>query len=61
MLLTPRTFQLAQNRDKNSSELGSPFLRLLPSPSEEVKQYQHIKKMLLVHQTGTVKVGEIVR
>lgn len=61
MLFTPRAFQLAQKADRNPEESVSPFLRLSPTPDELRAAAVHARKMLLVHQTGAVKVGELIR
>ncbi|KAI9769938.1 MAG: hypothetical protein M1840_003647 [Geoglossum simile] len=49
MLVTPRTYELARIPDKG---LG---------PFHSLTARRCAKKMLLVHQTGSVKVGEVVR
>ncbi|KAF2396228.1 DUF676-domain-containing protein [Trichodelitschia bisporula] len=61
MLLTPRTFELAQYPDKGSSRLNSPFIKCAPSWHEQRAARKHAEKMLLLHQTGVVKVGDVVR
>ena len=61
MLLTPRAYHLSQDPDKGSSALGSPFIKCSPSLREQKAASRHFYQMLLVHQTGSVKVGEVVR
>jgi len=61
MLLTPRVYQLSQDPDKDSSALGTPFIKCSPSLQEQKAASRHFYQMLLVHQTGSVKVGEVVR
>ncbi|KAJ4994056.1 lipase ROG1 [Stagonosporopsis vannaccii] len=57
MLLTPRTYSLAQT----DSRPGASYLLLTPSQREIQAEAQRARKMLLLHQTGSVKVGEVVR
>ena len=57
MLLTPRTYSLAQT----DTRPGTSYLLLSPSQKELRTQEQRARRMLLLHQTGTVKVGEVVR
>jgi hypothetical protein len=61
MLLHPRIYRLAQTPDRDTDVAASPFLRLLPSPDEHLAELKRAKNMLLVHQTGSVRVGEVVR
>jgi hypothetical protein len=61
MLLTARSYQLASTPDKDSDTLASPYPRWSPSWKERLAAQKHARKMLLVHQTGSVKVGEVVR
>jgi hypothetical protein len=64
MLLTPRSYTQSQIPDTNES---SPVTRELPffqqtrRPYEERALRIEAHKMLLVHQAGTVKIGEVVR
>ncbi|KAI9782577.1 MAG: hypothetical protein M1839_004821 [Geoglossum umbratile] len=53
MLLTPRTYELAQIPDRGLERSSAAFGNLAAR--------RCAKKMLLVHQTGSVKVGEVVR
>lgn len=57
MLLTPRTYSLAQT----DSRPGASYFLLTPSQREIQAEAQRARKMLLLHQTGSVKVGEVVR
>src|ERR1700761_5317083 len=61
MLFHPRIARLARTPDKSQSEPSSPYLQLLTSQSDEYAAQKHAKNMLLVHQTSSVKVGEIIR
>ncbi|OJD28683.1 uncharacterized protein BKCO1_1200001 [Diplodia corticola] len=61
MLLQPRAYQLAQVPDRNTSQQASPFLQWTPTRREKLLHERTARSMLLVHQAGSVKVGEIVR
>jgi hypothetical protein len=62
MLLTPRTYLLAQTPDAGSTRPEpSFFLCGTPSRKQLAAEQRRARKMLLVHQTGTVRVGEVVR
>lgn len=57
MLLSPRTYSLAQS----DTRPGASYLLLTQSQKEICAEEQRARKMLLLHQTGSVKVGEVVR
>ena len=66
MLVTPRTYQLSQAPDKGSSPAGSgKFVSTNSAEAagwwESSRDLRHVERMLLVHQTGSVRVGEVVR
>ncbi|PGH22984.1 hypothetical protein AJ80_02899 [Polytolypa hystricis UAMH7299] len=66
MLITPRAYQLSQSPNRGSSpSSGSAALASYPSLttgwSVEPAEYSRAAKMLLVHQVGTVRVGQVVR
>jgi hypothetical protein len=61
MLLTPRTYSLAQTADESHKRPESSYLFLTESQKERQEQEQRALKMLLLHQKGSVKVGEVVR
>ncbi|KAF2097349.1 DUF676-domain-containing protein [Rhizodiscina lignyota] len=63
MLLTPRVVQLAEVPDRGATRLGenSPYIRWRPSLRERAEATRKALSMLLVHQQGTVKVGEVIR
>ncbi|KAF2145124.1 uncharacterized protein K452DRAFT_295667 [Aplosporella prunicola CBS 121167] len=61
MLLPPRTYQLAQTPDKGAKQAASPFLHCTKSRKDKLAAQQSARRMLLVHQAGSVKVGEVVR
>ncbi|QDS75308.1 hypothetical protein FKW77_001442 [Venturia effusa] len=57
MLFVPRIYEVA-SKDSPSS---SPFLHAFPPREEQKRAEKRAREMLLVHQTGSVKVGEVVR
>ena len=64
MLLQPRSSKLAQLADHEKSVLESTdfsFFEQTSRPHEQRQQERRARKMLLVHQAGSVKVGEVVR
>jgi hypothetical protein len=61
MLLTPRTYSLAQTADESRQRPESSYLFLTASRKEQEEQERRALKMLLLHQKGSVKVGEVVR
>ncbi|KAF2191171.1 DUF676-domain-containing protein [Zopfia rhizophila CBS 207.26] len=61
MLLTPRTYSLAQIPDEGCKEPRPCYFLLTPSRKELLVEEQRSRRMLLLHQTGAVKVGEVVR
>ncbi|KAF1983737.1 DUF676-domain-containing protein [Aulographum hederae CBS 113979] len=61
MLLTARSYQLSQTPEPTSLSPPSPFIRWAPSWHEQRAHHRHVRKMLLIHQTGNLKVGEVVR
>ncbi|KAF1959531.1 DUF676-domain-containing protein [Byssothecium circinans] len=61
MLLTPRTYKLAQTPDAGCTEASSSYFLLTPSRRELRNEQLRARRMLLLHQTGAVKVGEVVR
>jgi hypothetical protein len=61
MLLTPRTYSLAQVPDTGCRETRSSYFLVTPSKQELRLEQERARKMLLLHQTGSVKVGEVVR
>ena len=61
MLLTPRTYALAQAPDAGCTEPPSSFFLVTPSQKDIWLEKLRARKMLLLHQTGGVKVGEVVR
>ncbi|EED14192.1 lipase/serine esterase, putative [Talaromyces stipitatus ATCC 10500] len=66
MLITPRTYQLSQedtdrwNRTSDNVHLSPRFHTLLGWRADKAEAIQAYK-MLLVHQSGYVRVGEVVR
>ncbi|KAI9704521.1 MAG: hypothetical protein M1820_005595 [Bogoriella megaspora] len=61
MLLSPRTFKLAQIPDRGSNRPILAFFEDSSSWHETQKALYQARKMLLIHQSGSVKVGEVVR
>lgn len=62
MLLTPRTYFLAQTPDEGRVRPEpSYFLCGTQSRKQLEAEERRALKMLLLHQTGSVKVGEVVR
>ncbi|KAK7530615.1 putative serine esterase-domain-containing protein [Phyllosticta citribraziliensis] len=61
MLLPPRTYRLSQIPDRGTTHPVSPFLDWTPAWNDSPAAERSARKMLLVHQAGSVKVGEVVR
>ncbi|KAK7519582.1 putative serine esterase-domain-containing protein [Phyllosticta citriasiana] len=61
MLLPPRTYSLSQIPDRGTTHPVSPFLNWTPAWNDSPAAERSARKMLLVHQAGSVKVGEVVR
>lgn len=61
MLLTPRTYALAQIPDARCSEARPSYFLLTKSRCELRTEQLRARSMLLLHQTGSVRVGEVVR
>lgn len=64
MLLQPRLFKLLQLPDQHSDEPKCSDFSFFEQPDrviEEQRTLRQAQKMLLVHQAGSVKVGEVVR
>lgn len=63
MLITPRTYRLSQIPDRGESS-SSDFHHTFSSLSGwnvEPKEYRRAAEMLLIHQVGSVRVGELIR
>ncbi|KAF2033688.1 DUF676-domain-containing protein [Setomelanomma holmii] len=62
MLLSPRTYSLAQTPDEGKARPEpSYFLYGGLSRTQQEAEKKRATRMLLLHQTGSVKVGEVVR
>ncbi|KAH9871643.1 hypothetical protein J1614_005898 [Plenodomus biglobosus] len=61
MLLTPRTYSLAQTADDGRRRAEHSYFTCTVSRKELEAEQRRARKMLLLHQTGAVKVGEVVR
>jgi hypothetical protein len=62
MLLTPRTYHLAQTPDEGSTRPApSYFVCATQSRKQLEDAKKRARRMLLLHQTGSVRVGEVVR
>ena len=61
MLVLPRIYQQAQSQLRKEKELGTfgPLKQVNWTVAPEL--VERSKKMLLVHQTGSVRVSEVVR
>ncbi|KAI9805518.1 MAG: hypothetical protein M1825_000769 [Sarcosagium campestre] len=60
MLVVPRVYKLAQIPDKGTAGSSSTIYGN-PTWQERHRQQRNAFRMLLVHQVGSVKVGEVVR
>ncbi|PSN66838.1 DUF676-domain-containing protein [Corynespora cassiicola Philippines] len=61
MLLTSRTYALSQTPDAGCRQPHPSFFLLSSSRKELQVEQERARRMLLLHQTGSVKVGEVVR
>ncbi|KAF2814292.1 DUF676-domain-containing protein [Mytilinidion resinicola] len=61
MLLTARSYGLAQLPDKGCENSPPSFFLLNSSKREQLAAEEQARRMLLVHQIGSVKVGEVIR
>ncbi|CAI6340247.1 unnamed protein product [Periconia digitata] len=61
MLLTPRTYSLSQIPDAGCTEPSSSYFLITPSRKDLRNEELRARRMLLLHQTGAVKVGEVIR
>ena len=64
MLITPRTYQLAQNTNQwdNARDQQYPArFRSFTGWQTDIADAQRAHKMLLVHQSGNVRVCEVIR
>ena len=64
MLLQPRSYQLWKTADSQTDNLSSrnfSFFQQTRRLDEEGRDRAIARKMLLVHQSGSVKIGEVVR
>ena len=62
MLVTPRLYQQFQIADEESRNVSSVFVNSYVRWHDTVADLaSSSRKMLLIHQAGSVKVGEIVR
>lgn len=64
MLLPPRSYRLSQLRDQHTSESQIADFSFFQQPSRiyaERHEQQRAARMLLIHQSGNVKIGEVVR
>lgn len=62
MLFVPRIHQEASNvPDQNSDRPSSPFLYASLPREEQKRAEKRARAMLLVHQSGSVKVGQVIR
>ncbi|KAK2774188.1 hypothetical protein FQN53_003727 [Emmonsiellopsis sp. PD_33] len=63
MLITPRVYQLSQSPNNCSAAPASyhPSFHTLTGWDVQPAEYKRAAEMLLVHQVGSVRVGEVVR
>jgi hypothetical protein len=64
MLITPRTYSASQTPDQTAAASrteGAPRFYTLAGWRQNPVEDSPTADMLLVHQTGTVRVGEIIR
>lgn len=63
MLVTPRTYRLSQTPDSGVSLApeAHPTFRTLRGWSVPPAETRRAAEMLLVHQAGSLKVGEVAR
>ncbi|KAI4644772.1 uncharacterized protein J4E78_009591 [Alternaria triticimaculans] len=61
MLLTPRTYSLAHIADTGRKRPEPSYFVCVKSRKEREAEEKRALKMLLLHQKGSVKVGEVVR
>ena len=64
MLITPRLYRLVQTPDKGapqSSETLSSTFHTFSGWRVNLSELRYAREMLLVHQAGSVRVGEVVR
>lgn len=61
MLITPRTFQQLQSLEKGSRIAGDFHYRSVVGWQVSPDALRSAQRMLLVHQVGSVKIGEVVR
>ncbi|KAL9637700.1 MAG: hypothetical protein Q9204_001773 [Flavoplaca sp. TL-2023a] len=61
MLITPRTYQQLQYLEEDSRIAGDLHYRSLVGWQLSPNQLGSAQRMLLVHQIGSVKIGEVVR
>jgi hypothetical protein len=61
MLLTPRTYALARSADAGRQHPEPAYFVCTQSRNELQAEESRARRMLLLHQTGSVKVGEVVR
>ena len=61
MLLSPRLYTLSQTPDKGQRDVSPSQALSLTGWRRPTEDYRKAVIMLLLHQTGSVKVGEVVR
>ncbi|KAF1836185.1 DUF676-domain-containing protein [Decorospora gaudefroyi] len=61
MLLTPRTYSLARTADQGCKHAEPSYFLCTPSRKELEAEEKRALRMLLLHQKGSVRVGEVVR
>lgn len=61
MFFNPRTYQQLQNLERESKRAGDHYYRPAVGWRTSPIEIRRRQEMLLVHQTGSVKIGEVVR
>ncbi|KAL8725244.1 MAG: hypothetical protein Q9166_007483 [cf. Caloplaca sp. 2 TL-2023] len=61
MLITPRTYQQLQSLEKDSKAVGDFHYRSAVGWQTSPDTIRSAQRMLLIHQVGSVKIGEVVR
>ena len=61
MFFTPRTYQQLQNLEQDSKRAGDHYYQPAVGWRISPVEIRRSQEMLLVHQSGSVKIGEVVR
>ena len=61
MFFNPRTYQQLKDLERDSKRAGDHYYRPAVGWRTSPIEIRRGQEMLLVHQTGSVKIGEVVR